>query len=967
MEEMNKMSVMKKHIGKIICIIACVLAFLGILNSNVLATQSWELKYAPIKGITDTLNNILSLKSVGSIMFVGAHPDDENNGLLVYLCKGLHVDTSYVVGNWGEGGDNWIGQELYGALGVLRSQELKSARMFDHAKQMYFGAYDFGYSISLAETLIDPATGEKGIWNPDVLTYNLARLIRVQQPDIIFSHHRHGYLDHGQHQATGYLIERAIELAANPDYIIKNYNNKTSLDAWTVKKFYSSWREQLDGNVESADLKIGLGEYNPFLGMSYAEEGTIGRNMHKCQKMVSPPKKGPQISYWKLQKCAPGFEKHKDTILGGIDTTIASIGSDLPQQYKDEVYSDVIELNQLIDKIVTNFNIHSPLGVSDDLDNAMKVAINIENKVKTFPDATKGKNHTLELINRVKDNINKVIIDIYGVAVDISLSDNDVVPGQTFDADVTVWYRSGDIVVPEKLFDDTQEPTVISVPEDWSVVNKDETNTPTNVVDMEGKVEGKIFSYTITIPETYKDYTGPFNAPYNEHYTNPHFPYGESKDVNNNGIIEWNEITPGITTKGDDPYGHSPVIAEVTFSTPSREANYIITNKPELRIIPKISVVVSNEGAINKYTGEDIVNSVVNVIVKNNMKAPANNIKLSAVPANADSGITSSITTVDISSEDQEIATSLELHIPGTFKGSTQILVSASFEDNNFEEGYQVIDYPHIERKYYYKPAVQNLAVVEFGLPDDDIKIGYYKTGQDDFVMDFIRLMYNDPNKANTNLKTLTDADLIKPGIELRKEFDTIIVGKMGMETKEALRTNYKNLIDFANLGGNLVVHYQNWRDLETGKMTLAPIPFYLSGININKEDSDVYIRDSNEVNPFYNGIALELDSSGKSSADVWNGWVQQRCEWTPGPRPSDVENGESLDPIAYIKSLGYSILFQGRDPGDDYERPAIIYKPMDNGGIYTYSAVVWERQLQALVPGAFKLYANLVSINYKK
>ena len=134
-----------------------------------------ELQYAPDKGITDTINYVDQLDSLKRVLFIGAHPDDETNSLLVYLNRQEGADTIYTTINWGEGGDNSIGNELYGALGVLRSQELNSARMFDLAEQMYGGAVDFGYSVSLKESLLgDPETGADGIYSIDVLGYNLA-------------------------------------------------------------------------------------------------------------------------------------------------------------------------------------------------------------------------------------------------------------------------------------------------------------------------------------------------------------------------------------------------------------------------------------------------------------------------------------------------------------------------------------------------------------------------------------------------------------------------------------------------------------------------------------------------------------------------------------------------------------------------------------------------------------------------
>lgn len=173
-----------------------------------------------------------------------------------------------------------------------------------------------------------------------------------------------------------------------------------------------------------------------------------------------------------------------------------------------------------------------------------------------------------------------------------------------------------------------------------------------------------------------------------------------------------------------------------------------------------------------------------------------------------------------------------------------------------------------------------------------------------------------------------------------------------------ALRSSMRNLLDFANNGGNLVLHYQNWRNAE-GVMPLAPMPFELGTTNINHEESDVFIDADALDNPLYAGINeidLEMNEEGISESTIFDGWIQQRTEWTPGSN----EDGQ----VEAMEELGYTVLFRAQDP-ESTMRPAILYYPMENGGSFTYSAVVWDKQLDMLVPGAYVLYANLISMSY--
>lgn len=420
----------------------------------------------------------------------------------------------------------------------------------------------------------------------------------------------------------------------------------------------------------------------------------------------------------------------------------------------------------------------------------------------------------------------------------------------------------------------------------------------------------------------------------------------------------YEDLVFGVTTNPTDPYSHAPIQAEMDVKTGG--VTYTIENEPEMRVVPKLSLLVENESSMLKYVGEDI-HSTIEVTIRNNLKGATGDIQVTAVPEDTTSGIQVSTKTVSIAAEDQTITVTLDVTIPKTYKDkSTALVVTAMLlNGETFSEGYEVIDYDHINTQNYYKKAVQNVTVAEYQLPTDDIKIGFLKGGSDDFVYDYIKGMYSSADKAAANLKELSTSDIAKSGAELAKQFDTIIIGKTALADQSpvssALRSSMQNLIDYANAGGNLVLHYQNWKQSD-GTMPLASVPFTLGNSNINKEDCDVYVSDAAAATPFYTGInKIDLQREGElSKASIWDDWTQQRCEWTPGTA--------AAGQVEAMEALGYTVLFEGQDP-EGQMRPALLYKEMENGGHYTYSAVVWDRQLQALNPGAYKLYANLISM----
>lgn len=948
------------------------------------ASRLNELKVAPRKGAADIINLVNQLDDMQSILYYGAHPDDENNSLLVYLNRKLGADTIYATLNWGEGGDNSIGSELYGALGALRSQELLSSRAFDGSTQMYLGGYDFGYSVSLKESLMgDKETNAEGIYVLDVLGYNFARLLRTVRPSVLFSSHSAPLWDHGQHMAVGFLNEYGMDLAADPNYRIYDDEGK-ELPPFQVQKLFAyparSWQlsnTRLDqittagalsqNDITRPDMTLDLGEYDPVLGMSYAEWGIVGRNMHKCQKMVSAPVKGQNLSNFILKKAAPEAavdESFSSTVYGGLEVvTIDDLG---------KVLGDTAEVKALTDSIhafQNGFDITDMTAGAKHLTAAKAALAALEAQAASI-DGASAKADAESYLSRIEMHIDKVVRAIYALDVDVTADARDAVPGQKLTVVSTLWARSADadaVGMPREGMADGK-PSALLIPEGWQADS-------TKVEDMLSgeRVVGRRFTYEVTVPEDWHAYTGPYNSPYNEAYTNPHYPHGAvvngkqrvtsdadtldpakltAELIKKQNAVE--DIAFGITAKLSDPYAHAPIAGAYTATIDGQP--YQVETEAELRIVPKLSVQVSNKANMLKYTGEEI-KTKIQVVIGNKMGTAAENIELTARADDENAGITVSTAKVTVAAG-SVLAAELDVAVPASFVDkSVNMIVEAAYNGETFSEGYQAIDYSHINTVNYYELAAQKLSVIQYGLPSDDLKIGYLMSGYDDYIFDYIKAMYTDPAKAENNLKALSVDDIKRSGSQLAQQFDTIIVGKTALPDQSPiaaeLKASFSNLLDFANNGGNLVMHYQNYHP--DNLMSWAPVPFPMANTNINKEDSEVFVGKQAAQTPFYRGIDLMLEGE-KSASSIWDGWIQQRCEWTPGLSDSGA--------VESMESLGYTVLFKGQDP-EGTMRPAILYKEMENGGHYTYSAVVWERQLQGLVPGAYLLYANLISLGY--
>ena len=220
------------------------------------------------------------LANTGVLMMATAHPDDENNGLLVEANRGLGYRTALVTATRGNGGQNEIGPELFEALGVLRTEELAALHRFDGAEQYFTRAVDFGYSFSIDETF------EK--WGKDEITGDFVRLIRTIRPDVITAMRPDGTSGGLHHQASARLAREAYLDAGDPTKYPEQI--KDGLRPWQPKKFYFMGLFGYPGEPPlekgARVVPVDLAAYDPLLGKTYAQIGIEARSMHKCQGMA---------------------------------------------------------------------------------------------------------------------------------------------------------------------------------------------------------------------------------------------------------------------------------------------------------------------------------------------------------------------------------------------------------------------------------------------------------------------------------------------------------------------------------------------------------------------------------------------------------------------------------------------------------------------------------------------------------
>ncbi len=239
------------------------------------------------------LLDIEKLNTIGSVLYIAAHPDDENTRLLSYLANHKKLHTTYLSLTRGDGGQNLIGKEQSEALGLIRTQELLAARKVDGANQLFTRANDFGYSKGPDETL--------RLWNKDSILYDVVLAIRKLKPDVIICRFpTTGEGGHGHHTASALLAVEAFDLAANSNIYPEQLKYYT---VWQAKRLYwNAFVPQDTKEINLSYLQLDVGKYNTLLGKSYGEIAAESRTNHKSQGFGSTLQRGTVTEYFKYYK-----------------------------------------------------------------------------------------------------------------------------------------------------------------------------------------------------------------------------------------------------------------------------------------------------------------------------------------------------------------------------------------------------------------------------------------------------------------------------------------------------------------------------------------------------------------------------------------------------------------------------------------------------------------------------------------
>jgi LmbE family N-acetylglucosaminyl deacetylase len=363
---------------------------------------------------SELYHELLKAANTASILYMAAHPDDENTRLISYFENQLHARTAYLSLTRGDGGQNLIGTEIGPSIGILRTQELLAAREIDGGEQYFTRAVDFGYSKSAAESF------EK--WGKEKILRDAVWVVRSFRPDVMVTRFPpDNYAGHGHHEASAIVAQEVFDLAADPNAFPEQLEY---VEVWQPKRLYfntsSWWVKDLEERAKNSDdfITINVGEYNSLLGESYAQIAARARSEHKSQGFGSDYPMGNQTEFLEYVK--------GDKITDG-----KGILSEIPTGWEK---TEVPEVGNILNQVIANFDFNHPEKSISGIISALKELKQAESN---------------PLIKRKIKELESLLVKFAGLEMEATTNDFLVVPGSEISVEIKI-NKTGDTPVELK-------------------------------------------------------------------------------------------------------------------------------------------------------------------------------------------------------------------------------------------------------------------------------------------------------------------------------------------------------------------------------------------------------------------------------------------------------------------------------------------------------------------------------------
>ncbi|MCU0420131.1 MAG: PIG-L family deacetylase [Cyclobacteriaceae bacterium] len=794
------------------------------------------------------LLKLKKLNVLGSVLYVAAHPDDENTRAIAYFANDPLVTTAYLSLTRGDGGQNLIGPEIRDQLGLIRTQELLAARRLDGGQQFFTRANDFGFSKNPNETF--------AIWGKEQILHDVVYVIRQYQPDVIITRfppdERAG---HGHHTASAILAQEAFELAADanafPDQL-------KTVGTWQAKRLYTNtgrWWNQTINEKTPGVLSVNVGTYNPLLGKSSSELAAESRSQHKSQGFGSAGRRGDALEFFEYVK----GEKAAADFFESVDRSWKRVPGGAP-------------LEKAIQKIIADYQPANPPASVPGL-------LAVRARISALP--------TSVWKNRKLTEVEELIQDCLGLFVEVASDDQQVSPGQRMKLNIEVINRSNQPVQLTRI-------QSASLAWDSALVLPVAGNKLYTFASRQVLAKEAAFSEPFWLAQDHG--LGTFVLP-------------------TNAYIGQAENAPAISVAFEFMVAGQPYVVRAPAVFKLTDPVKGELTKP-LAIVPPVTVQLSQSVFLFRDPGTQ----PVTITVRSSGGTPTNGFVSLRLPAGWQS--TPEKFPFAMSRKGEELSFRFQLTPSGA--ESTEVMTAvAEVNGQTYDRSLQTIEYDHIPLQTLLPKARARL--LRSNIHTLGKNIAYIKGAGDEVPTALRNLGYEVWEMKNEEV-TL---DNLRP-------MQAVVLGVRALNTNHRIRYLMPALLAYVEQGGNLIVQYNTNFDLEIDPDKFSPFPLTLSRERVTDENSEVrFLQPDHPV----------VSAPNRLTPADFDGWVQERGLYFPS-----------------AWDAAFQPIFSMNDVGEPPRHGSLLIAPYGKGN-YVYTGLSFFRELPEGVVGAYKLFANLVSL----
>ncbi len=913
---------MTRAVPQLIALVLLLQPVLVTAQTPIAASIAATPDYQPLRldrGNSALQQSLRKLRTRASLMEIVAHPDDEDGGMLTYESRGLGARVSDLSLTRGEGGQNIMSNDFWDRLALVRTQELLAADRRYGVDQYFTRVADFGFSKTLDEAMT--------IWGHDRVLYDVVRAVRLDRPLVLAAVFVGGITDgHGQHQVSGEMAQEVFKAAGDPNVFpdqikagllpwnpLKVYGRVPTFSIspkgmydyatgkWAPVRFYDYVSGKWSDKVPTTNVTIPEGNYDSVIGSSYIQLSREGLGFQKSQNGgVGIPLDGPfEVSYHRYGSRVPAKDK-ESSYFDGIDTSIPGIAT-LAQGRHPFLDEGLKQIAAAVDQAG---KLH-PAAMVPVLAQGMKQTQLLMQKVAASNLTVEEKYNIHHELAVKEAQFNSAILEALGVSLTAVVSPANPDRG-----------RSGFASEPQ----DTLTAAIPGQSFGITAYLSNQSTTPVTIesVSLHAAGDWKI-APTAPLPTALPanqrlEASFHVTVPQDAEVTKACF---HRKDVEQ----AWYDLDSVECL--DQPLPPYPIEAWLAFNVDGvtvrtgqavQTVQHIVGRGgvyEPLLLVPPISVATTMTAGIIPL-GSD--HAPLNVRVRNNVK-PAGEVHL-----DLPQGWQSQPPSQPYHDSDQTV--SFTLTPKNLAAEKYPVIPIATYEGHQYTQGYEPVGYAGLRPYNYYHPGPYKLTGIDVKVAPD-LKVGYVMGTGDDVPQSLESL--------GVAVHLLQPADITAGNLSA---YDVIVLGIRAYAARPELAAANGRMLDYVKQGGVLIVQY-NTREYDHN---YGPYPITLTG------DPEKVVDEANAVHLLEPANPI-LSWPNKITEADFAGWVEER--------------GHSF---MHSWDKHYEALTVTKDPGQDDQKGGLLSAKYGKG-TYVYVAYALYRQLPEGVPGAYRLFANLLSL----